>query len=129
MDSSAIDTLAAEAQAAAIPVAAVLEGLQDYLSFILRSDTRDQVDALLAEYQRRRDLLADLGHVLATSRAAIEALLADGYPALATREVALEVLSDLDGNLTSLSAAHGRFSYRALTTGGVLETGPETQAL
>ncbi len=128
MDSAAIDSLATEAQAATLPVAAVLEGLEAYLSLDLRADTRAEVQALLADYQRRRDLLAALTQALATTRAAIESLLADGHPTLARREVAPEVLGDLDGNLTSLSAAHGSFSERALTTDGALEIGPETPA-
>jgi len=128
MDTEAIDTLATEVQAATLPVAAVLEGLEDYLSLDLRADTRAEVDALLAEYQRRRDLLGALTHALATTRAAIESLLADGHPTLPRREVAPEVLVDLDGNLVSLSAAHGSFSARLLTTDGALEIGPETPA-
>lgn len=128
MDYTAIESLATEVDEAALPVAATLEGLEDYLSLDLRPDTRAEVSALLAEYQRRRDLLAALTHALATTRAAIGALLADGHPQLATREVALDVLSDLDANLVSLSAAHGSFSARALTTGGALEVGPEIPA-
>ncbi|MGH8570012.1 MAG: hypothetical protein ACREXU_18900 [Gammaproteobacteria bacterium] len=128
MDSAVIETLAAEAEAAAIPVAAVREGLEDYLSLDLRQDTRAEVDALLVEVRRRGELLSALKSALATTRAAIEALLADGHPALWTREVVPEVLVDLDQNLLSLSAAHGRFLARPLTTGGVLEIGPETPA-
>lgn len=128
MDTKAIDILAAEADAAAIPVASVIEGLEDYLSLNLHPDSKVEVSALLAEYQRRRDLLAALGRGLATVRKVIEALLADGHPDMVTREVGGEVVADLAENLLTLTDARGQFSERALTTEGVLEIGPETPA-
>lgn len=129
MDTAGIDSLATEVQAATLPVAATLEGLEDYLNLDLGADTQAEVTALLGDYQRRRDLLGALAHSLATTRAAIEAVLADGHPTLATREVAPEVLVDLDANLVSLSAAHGSFSARALTTDGAIAIGPEIPVL
>lgn len=125
MDTSCIDILAEETAAASVPVAAALEGLKDYQSVNLRPDSQVEVTARLADYQRRRDLLETLRKVLASTRAAIEALVADGHPEVPIREVASEVLEDLEEQLSTMSVARGGFSARQLTTDGVLEVGPE----
>jgi predicted flavoprotein YhiN len=125
MDTGCIDNLAEETAATILPVAAAVEGLKDYQSVNLHPDSQAEVGARLADYQRRRDLLETLRKVLASARAAIEAVLADGHPEVPQREVSDKVLADLDENLSTMTVARGGFRARPLTMGGVLEVGPE----
>lgn len=125
VDAWPINLLAEEVAAAAVPVAAAVEGLKDYQSVNLAPASQAEVAARLADYQRRRDLLETLRKVLASARAAIEALLADGHPDLPQREVSDEVLADLDENLSTMTVARGGFVGRPAAIVGTLEVGPE----
>lgn len=79
-----------------------LEGLQDYARLNLKPDTMEEVQALIALYQRRM-------YVLQTAKDALEGLISDGHPGMPVRQVSEDELDDLQNNLDTITAARARF--------------------
>jgi len=84
----------------------IIEGLQDYQRLNLKEATQREITALLDLYLRRRTYLQ-------TSLDGLQALLSDGHPDLAVREISPAALEDLQENLDTIAAARARFASNA----------------
>lgn len=103
-----------------------MEGLQhDLEQRDLEPRDRTEVEALLADYQRREALMQTLDAHASGTFDAVAALLADGYPALPEREIDPGTLEALDQNRRSIELAQRQFRVRAITTEGTSQVGPE----
>jgi hypothetical protein len=94
------------------------EGLRDFGRLNLKPATQVEVTASLEQYDRRV-------HLLAVAQAALEALLDDGYPELAPREVAETALKDLQENARTIDAALQQFASNSATALGLDATDTE----
>lgn len=92
----------ADIVAALAAIAPAHEGLRDYARLNLSAATVTEVKASMAVYDKRVKALE-------VAKAAIEALLADGYPALEPRTVTDAVLTDLRANNATIAAALAQF--------------------
>ncbi len=95
------------------------EGLRDYSLLNLAAPTRQEVQALIAVYDRR------FGHLLRTKES-LEQLMADGHPDLAVREVEFPILTELKENAATIEAALKMFVSGA-ATGMNLSSGEANQ--
>ena len=86
------------------------EGLRDWARLNLKPETGAEVRALIDDYDRCVGLLTAL-------RAALEALVAAGYPILRVREISPEALADLEANKRTIEAAFTQFVAAATTLG------------
>ena len=129
MDTEGLQALRAEVQLAGPPLAAIVEGLRhDLEQQDLQPEDRAEVQALLADYERRESLLIS---VETRTRAAFEAVVAlenDGYPNLPEREIDPGTFEALDQNRRSIEAAQAQFRPRAITTEGTSTVGPEERS-
>lgn len=126
MDTQGLEALRAELQAARPPLAGIIEGLQhDLEQQDLLPDERAEVEALLADYQRRENLMLVADQLASGTFDAVAALLADGYPALPEREISEAAFEALDQNRRSIELAQAQFRRRAITTEGESVVGPE----
>lgn len=107
-----MDTAVAAALAEILATLAAMapehEGLRDFQRLNLQPETLTEVQASLQDYDRR------VAKLLA-AQASIEALLADGYPALDPRKIADAALEDLQQNARTVEAALARFASNAAT--------------
>jgi oligoribonuclease NrnB/cAMP/cGMP phosphodiesterase (DHH superfamily) len=85
------------------------EGLRDFQSLNLKDTTRVEIEASLALYDRRKD-------VLEKAKLALEQLNADGHPELAVREISADAFADLQDNTRTIEAAMARFASNAATS-------------
>lgn len=126
MDAKGLEALRAELFLARPPLAAIPEGLRHVLEQQdLSDDTRAEVQALLADYQRRESLMQAVDAHASGTFDAVGALLADGYPALPEREISDAAFESLDQNRRSIELAQRQFRPRAATTEGTSVVGPE----
>lgn len=126
MDTEATAALRTELQAARPPLAGIIEGLQHDLEHQdLLPEQRSEVEALLADYERREARMKALDASASATVDAISALLADGYPALPEREISEATFEALAQNLRSIDLAQAQFRRRAVTTEGTSVVGPE----
>lgn len=126
MDAQALEALRAELQAARPPLAGIMEGLvHDLEHKDLEARDRTEVEALLADYQRRENLMQALDAHASGTFDAVGALLADGYPDLPVREIDAAAFEALDQNRRSIELAQAQFRPRAITVSGTSTVGPE----
>jgi hypothetical protein len=92
-----------EIAAALAVVSPQLEGLRDFQRLNLKADARREIEASLAEYARREQLLV-------SARTALEGLVSDGYPAIAVRAIEAVAYADLVENAATIAAALAQFS-------------------
>jgi len=85
------------------------EGLRDFTRLNLKEATQAEVAASLALYDTRVALLL-------AAKAACEALMADGHPDIAVREISGEAYADLTENDTTVHAAYSRFALARRST-------------
>lgn len=93
------------------------EGLRDFARLNIHPDTKLQVDALIAQYDRRTALLE-------AAEVALKALVDDGHPELAVRDVREVVYADLAENKTTIDAALLRFAPKAEASSLSFTEGP-----
>lgn len=91
------------------------EGLRDYAALNLEPSTKAVVLESIAQYDRRTQLIQ-------AALTACDALVADGYPTLATREIGDTLYRDLVNNSQTIRAALAKFSS-GRATGLALEPG------
>ena len=124
MDTQGLQALRAEAQQAGPPLAAIVEGLRhDLEQQDLPPEARSEVQALLADYERRESLLISVDTTAHAAFDAVVALENDGYPNLPEREIDPAVVEALDQNRRTIEAAQGQFRPRAMTTEGTSDGG------
>jgi hypothetical protein len=126
VEAQGLEALRAELQAARPPLVGIMEGLRhDLEQQDLEPRDRAEVEALLADYMRREDLMMSLDAHASGTFDAVAALLADGYPALPEREISEATFEALDQNRRSIELAQRQFRPRAITTTGTSTVGPE----
>lgn len=126
MDTQALEALRAELLAARPPLAAIAEGLRhDLEQQDLPPEARTEVEALLADYERRESLMLALDAHASGTFDAVAAVLSDGYPNLPVRDIDPAAFEALDQNRRSIELAQAQFRPRAVTTEGRSEVGPE----
>ena len=117
---AAVDAALAEVNATLAALAAPHEGLRDYARLNLLPETQIDVRAMLDKFDRR---VARLTAV----KLALEVLILEGDPAIGTREIADNVLRDLQGNERSISAALLLFAGAEQAAALGLAAGPVVQ--
>lgn len=126
MDTQALQALRAEAQQAGPPLVAIAEGLRhDLEQQDLPPEARSEIQALLADYERRESLLVSVDTRTRATFDAVVALENDGYPNLPEREIDPAVFEALDQNRRTIELALAQFRPRAITTEGTSTVGPE----
>lgn len=100
---SKVDEAIVEIDAALAEMAPAHEGLRDYQRLNIKPETKAAVDAAIAQYDRRKDLL--LG-----AKTNLERLVGDGYPTLDIPDVSVVVKEDLDEQKRTIDAALAQFS-------------------
>jgi hypothetical protein len=126
VDTQGLEALRAELLLARPPLAGIKEGLEhDLEQQDLPPEGRAEVEALLADYQRRESLMQALDAHASGTFDAVSALLADGYPSLPEREISEATFEALDQNRRSIELAQAQFRTRAITTEGTSHVGPE----
>jgi hypothetical protein len=100
---SAVTDALAEIAAAVAALATPHEGLRDWTRINLQAPAAAEIRAALAQFDKR-------AAALAAAKAALEALVADGYPALEPRPVDAAVLGDLRDNAATIAAAFALFT-------------------
>lgn len=98
-----VDEALAEIVEALGEVEPLLEGLRDFARLNILPETLAVVNDAITEHERRVNLLT-------TSKGALEALLADGYPLLPVHEISQAAYADMSDNHTSIDTAFGHFS-------------------
>jgi hypothetical protein len=126
LDTQGLQAIRAELLLSRPPLAAIAEGLVHVLEQQdLEPRDRAEVQALLADYQRRESLMQAVDAHASGTFDAVAALLADGYPVLPEREIDPGTFEALDQNRRSIELAQGQFRPRAVTTEGTSVVGPE----
>jgi hypothetical protein len=126
VDSQGLEAIRAELLLSRPPLAAIAEGLVHVLEQQdLEPRDRTEVQALLADYQRREAKMQALDALASSMFDAVNALLADGYPGLPERELSEAAFEALDQNRRSIELAQAQFRRRAVTTEGTSVVGPE----
>jgi hypothetical protein len=92
------------------------EGLADFARLNLQPHTMEEVTVSIHLYDLRIGLLQ-------TAKTALERLLLDGHPDMATREIDLSALNDLQANAATIEAALATFASNA-AQGMNLSAGP-----
>jgi len=100
---SAVDSAIAEIDGALATLNPQYEGLKDYQRLNLHPDTAAAVQAALQVFDKRVGLLATVRDLLAR-------LVADGHPTLTVQQVTPAVLSDLQDNQATITAALSQFA-------------------
>jgi hypothetical protein len=106
---STVDTALGDIAAAIAALAPAHEGLRDFARLNVRPETLVEVRTAIEQYDRRLRLLT-------VAQSALDALVADGYPDLATRDIAAAVLADLQANAASIETALALFGAVTATT-------------
>lgn len=88
------------AQAVILPQ---IEGLHDFASLNIHSDTKAKVVEVTTDFERRRDLQV-------AALKALEDLLDDNYPTSAIREVLAGIYNDLSANVFTIGEAYKKFA-------------------
>lgn len=109
-----LETVLAEIDAELARLAPIDEGLHDYAALDLTSPTVTEVQAAIALYHERIT-------VLMAAKLALEALIAQGYPALEIPPVAKAVYDDLVANRNTIEAALAEFTVIAEATSASIE--------
>ena len=96
-----------------------IEGLEDFARLNIKPETQTKVQEATADFKRRRDLLV-------RGLNGLDDLANDSYPATPQREVLGAVYTDLQENVSTISAAFAKFSpieeaTKAEITAGVPE--------
>lgn len=126
METNSIDSMLAELAQERPDVLAIIEGLgHDLEQKDLLPVTGQEVQRLLAEYQRRNGIMVRLQGQLNQARETVLELLQDGYPNLPEIIIDALVFDDLEQNLATIERAQAQFKPRALTTSGASTVGPE----
>jgi hypothetical protein len=126
VDTQGLEALRAELLLTRPPLAAIAEGLRhDLEQQDLEPRDRAEVEALLADYQRREALMQTVDARASGTFDAVSALLADGYPALPEREIDPGTFEALNQNYRVIELALAQFRPRAITTEGTSTVGPE----
>jgi hypothetical protein len=126
VDSKGLQAIRAELLEARRPFDGIMEGLRHHLEpKDLEPRDRAEVEALLADYQRRERLMVDLDARASGTDDAVVALLADGYPILPVRDVDPGTFEALDQNRRTIELALAQFRPRGITTEGTSTVGPE----
>lgn len=126
MDVSGLDVLLAELRDERPAVLNIIEGLQhDLEQADITVTTRQEVEALLADYQVRDGIIVNLTTQISQARVTVLELLEHGFPALPEREISDAVFNDLDQNRESIEAAQAQFKRRVVTTEGFSVVGEE----
>jgi hypothetical protein len=126
VDTQGLEALRAELLLARPPFGGIMEGLaHDLEQKDLEPRDRIEVEALLADYQRRISLMQTVDARASGTFDAVTALLSDGYPALPEREIDPGTFEALDQNRRSIELAQRQFRPRAITTEGTSTVGPE----
>lgn len=126
MDTQGLQALRAELLEARPPLAGIAEGLRhDLEQQDLPPEARTEVEALLADYQRRESLMLALDARASASIDAVAAILSDGYPKLPERDIDPAAFEALDQNRRTIELAQAQFRPRAVTTEGTSSVGPE----
>jgi hypothetical protein len=97
------------------------EGLRDYAMLDITAETKAQVDAAVAIYDRRLSLLT-------TANERLESLLADGYPTLEIPPVDASVFADLTSNQATITAALAQFAVNEAVSVTIVPGVPELKA-
>jgi hypothetical protein len=82
------------------------EGLRDFARLNLHEGTLREINASIAQYDRRIGLMM-------AAKAALEALRDDGHPDLDVREIPEAAFHDLQTNATTIAAALSQFASGA----------------
>lgn len=109
--------LRAELVAAIAVLAPQIRGLHDFALVSITTDLAAEIAKQIAARERRRDLINHVIQWLDGALQALNALQADGYPALPTAPIPAALLSELRGENTDLEAAVGLFSEQAVSVG------------
>ncbi len=126
MDAHPLEDLRDELQLAWPPLDAIIEGLEhDLEQEDLLPEQHTEVQGLLDDCVRRETFMRRLDDLATATFDAIERLLADGYPALPTRDVDPATWEALDQNRRTIELAQAQFRPRAVTTEGTSVVGPE----
>lgn len=126
MDTQGLEALRAELVEARPPLNGIIEGLRhDLEQQDLEPRDRTEVEALLADYQRRESLMQTADARASGTFDAVTALLQDGYPELPVRDIDPATFEALDQNRRSIELAQAQFRPRAITTEGKSEVGAE----
>ena len=115
---SKVEEAIVEIDLALLAMASVHEGLRDYSRLNLGPEALVVVQAELDRYDARFTLLG-------TTKTALEALVADGYPALVIPAVTETVLNDLRANASTIEAALTQFTTNAAGNLGLSGSEPE----
>jgi len=109
---TAVSAALAEIETALATIPPQHEGLRDFARLNLRPATLVEVRASLEVYDRRVTRLQ-------AAKAAIEALVADGFPDLRPREIDDAALQDLQENAQTITAALAQFASNTPTALGL----------
>lgn len=115
---TSIGSAIAELQEAVATIEPVIAGDVDLSKIGLDGDTAQAVNAAIVDFQRRLKLL--VGAV-----AALQALVDDGYPNLANREVSVVTLKVLQDELARIEAALAKFESNEATSVQVTADPPQ----
>lgn len=86
-----------------------IRGLHDLVAVSISDDLRNALNGQISARERRRDLVQSVITNLDTVVRSLQALEADGYPALDAVIVPPTLFSELQGEIDDLSAAAGIF--------------------
>jgi hypothetical protein len=108
--------LRAELVAANAVLAPQIRGLHDLALVSISPELAAEIAKQIAARERRRDLINGVIALLDGAWQALNALQADGYPALPTVPLQPSLLSELRGEETDLDAAVGLFTAEPTIT-------------
>lgn len=117
---SLVNDAVTEAQGRLDAFGPVREGLADYARLNILPHTLEEIQAALVRYDRRIMLLHSF-------IVAAEALIDDGYPDLAVREIDAAALTDLQNQLDTITAARARFASNAASSVTLTAGAPEAK--
>lgn len=115
---TAVDAALAEVNAALASLAPPREGLKDFDRLNIHPDTQAIVRESIVLFDQRWDLLQQL-------KGSLEAILNDGYPTLAVRQIPASAFEDLKDNAATIEAAFATFSEATATALGLSSGIPE----
>lgn len=114
---TSVETAVAEVQNAISEIAPELAGVIDFSKLPIDPETARAVTSAITDFDRRL-------HLLTVALDALNALLADGYPAVAMREVSASTLKDLQEEAARIEAALAKFESNEATSVTVTAESP-----
>jgi hypothetical protein len=114
MASTTLLGLRAEIDAALAIVTPQIRGLEDLTKVSLSQPALDEVSGELADRRRRKALLDAVIAALDAVDKAMDALVADGYPAIPKEEVSASVYAELQEQQADILAAIAEFEKQPL---------------